>query len=430
MEPDGRAAASGASEDPDGRRPLRAILTTIPPGPLKQPRTHFTARVLAQPVPAPAPREAAGGVPWVFERIYPPLFHGPAFQVLRRATRLSWDSMEVEGRAPAPGIPAQAATLEGAFQALGLWGLAAAGVMALPERVQRVALPGGYDPGATVYRVTNARHEDGRVRGDVQCLVGGRVAASLEGVSLIVTGPSVLDATPCLWKSEVLSVGEARFYRVTVDEARAVLERPALWGGVLGPEERKVLEGFALPKRREEWLAATLAAKAALRGVGEARAFPAVQVLRGEDGAPLDHGDRGLTLSHAGGVAIAHVFDAAAERAGVDVEVIEPRAPSFEEEAFTPEERAAFPEGPARPVALAMAWAAKESILKALGVGLSVDLHAVRLQTREGRTHVELTGAARERFTALGGEGLLLEARRDERMVLAWARVRLARRPA
>ena len=412
--------------EPDGR----ATLTTIPPGPLKQARTHFTARVLTQPPgAAPAPREGTG-LPWQFERIYPPFFHGPAFQVLGKATRVSWEGIEVEGRAPAPGIPAQAATLEGAVQALGLWGLAVAGVMALPERAPRIALFGGYDPGATTYRVSHARHEEGRVRGDVQCIVGGKVVAALDNVSLIVTGPSAVDATPCLWRSDVLAVGDARFYRVAVDEARGLLERPALWNGVLGPEERKALEGFTVPKRREEWLAATLAAKAALRGAGEPRAFPQVQALRGEDGAPLPHGDLGITLSHAGGVAVAHVFDARAERAGVDVEVVEARAASFEEEAFTAEERAAFPSGPTRPQAVALSWAAKEAVLKALGVGLSVPLHSVQLRLAQGHAQVELTGAARERFAALGGDGLQLEARRDGAMVLAWARIRLARRAA
>ena len=410
---------------PDGR----ATLTTVPPGPLKQPRTHFTARVLRQPQGAPPAPAPEAGMPWSLARIYPPFFHGPAYRVLHAPTRVAWNGIEVRGQAPAPGIPAQAATLEGALQALGLWGLAVAGVMALPERVARVVLHGGYDPGVTAYRVRNARHEDGRVKGDVQCLAGGRVVADLAGVHLVVTGPSPLENAPRHWRSDSLQVADARFHRVPVDEARVLLERPTLWGGVLGPDERKALEGFAVQKRREEWLAATLAAKAALRAAGDARPWPAMQVLRGEDGAPLDHGRLGLTLSHAGGVAIAHVFDATAERAGIDVEVVEERSPAFEEEAFTPEERAALPAGPQRAAAVAISWAAKEAVLKALGVGLSVDLHAVRLRVADGVAHVELTGAARERFAKLDGESLTLEARRDGDMTLAWARVRL-RRPA
>jgi len=147
-------------------------------------------------------------------------------------------------------------------------------------------------------------------------------------------------------------------------------------------------------------------------------------ILRGADGAPLDHGEKGLTLSHAGGHAVALAFDAARERAGVDLEVVEPRAPSFEEEAFTQEERAALPPGAARPAAVALAWGAKEAVLKALGVGLSVNLHDVRLATRDGGVHVDLQGAAREKYAKMDGESIRLEARREGDRVLAWARIK------
>ncbi|HUR70023.1 MAG TPA: SDR family NAD(P)-dependent oxidoreductase [Candidatus Thermoplasmatota archaeon] len=403
-----------------------AKLTTVPPGPLKQERTHFTARLLHAPAPPPAPASAQGAA-WTWERIYPPFFHGPAFHVLKRATRIGFDGIEVEGRKPAAGISEMAATLEGALQSLGLWGLAVGRSMALPERVRRVTLHGLYDTAATMYRVTDARLAEGRVLGDVQCLAHGKVVASLEGVSLIVTGPASIDESPPLWGSDEVAVGGARVTRVRVAEARALLARPERLALVLGPQERAALSTLTVEKRREEWLAATLAAKLALRKARDQRPWSAMEILRGSDGAPLLHGAWGLTMSHAAGVALAVAFDSARERVGVDVESIEWRAASFEDEAFTHDERAQFPTGPGRETAVTMAWAAKEATLKALGVGLSIPLSSLRVKTN-GAVQVEMAGAAKERFAALDGDALSVDARREGATAVALARIRLAKR--
>lgn len=411
----------------DGRE---ARLTSVAPGPRAETRTHFRARLVTTPAPEPhAPRSFVGPA-WGATRIYPPFFHGPAFQVLAKAARVSLEGIEVEGRAPAPGVTPMAATLEGALQALGLWGLAVARVMALPERAKRIALHGPFDPAATSYRVFAARLRDGRVTGDVECVAHGKVVASLSGVSLIVTGASQHDEAPAVWTVEEVRLGEARLARVRVDDARALLARPELWDPYLSRAEQETLRAFTVEKRREEWLAATLAGKSALRLARDARPWAAIEVLRGADGAPVDHGTWGLTLSHAAGVAVAHAFDATRERCGIDVEAIEYRAASFEQEAFAPEERQGFPTGPPREGAVTLAWAAKEAVMKALGTGLSIPLHSVRLRIVDGRAEVQLEGAAQERFAKLDGESISLEARRDGAQALAWARVKRAARPA
>ena len=404
-----------------------ASLTTIAPGPVPKQRTHFSARVLTTPAPSPTPRELAPSVECSFASIYPPFFHGPTFQVLDRATRVAWDGIEVAGRQPEAGHPDETATLEGAVQSLGLWGLLVAGVMALPQRIARIDLHGGYAPGDTTYRVTGARLEAGTVRGDVQCVVEGQVVAELIGATLIVTGPSPIAAGPSWWNSDKVSIGTAAVWRVPVEEARTLLERRELWAGVLGADEIAVLDELTVPKRRQEWLAATLAAKVALRDAGLEQPFPGIQVLRGESGAPIAHGRHGVTLSHAGGVAVAHIFDATVQSCGVDVEVIEPRSAAFEEEAFTTAERAAFPASETkRSTTVTTSWAGKEAVLKALGVGLSVDLHQIELQHGKRSISAELAGDVQHRYEALSAEQLTVRAKRDGSLVLAWADLRLA----
>ena len=416
-----------------------ATITSVPPGPVPQERTHFTATLVTHEMPTPVPKSSVGGTTWAYDKIYPPFFHGPAFQVLGGALRVGPDAIEVQGRGPAPGITSLAATIEGAFQSLGLWGLAVGRVMALPERVLRVTLAGGYDPARTTYRVTGAHVrgatdaddpknavEPARVWGDVECVVGDRVVASLQGVALIVTGASPLEDAPQVWNAIPASVGNVELVQVPVDDARALLARPELLSTWLSDAERDALAQFHVEKRRDEWTAATLAGKCALRNAGDARAWRAIEVLRGEDGAPLDHGDKGLTLSHAGGVAIARAFDARTERVGIDVERVDARAATFEEEAFTASERDGFPaSGPERAASVTLAWAAKEAILKALGTGLSVPLHDVRLRLSGKGAEVELSGAAKERFSKLNGQALSVDARREGDLVLAVARLRL-----
>jgi phosphopantetheinyl transferase len=226
-----------------------------------------------------------------------------------------------------------------------------------------------------------------------------------------------------------VEIAGARVMKVRVDDARALLACPELWSAFLGPQEQAALRSFAVEKRREEWLAATLAGKSALRRARDVRGWNAMEIVRGPDGAPVDHGAWGLTLSHAGGVALAYAFDATRERCGVDVETIEWRSPAFEDEAFSAEERAAFPTGPGREQAVAMAWTAKEATLKALGTGLSIPLSTLRVKTN-GAVEVELSGAAKERFGALDGDALAVEAKADGRTALALARIRLAHRRA
>jgi acyl transferase domain-containing protein/phosphopantetheinyl transferase/acyl carrier protein len=375
-----------------------ALLTSIPAGPTAAPRVHFRAGVRVGMRTRPGEPQPFDGAPWTFDRIYPPLFHGPAFRVLAAARGVAVDGIEAAGRRAGDALSPLAATIEGAFQTLGLWAMAVPGVAALPHSVSRIDLPGPLDPSRTVYRAFRARSDGGLVTADVECVLDGRVVARLTGLKLVATGPAALDPIPAVWRSDELLVGRHPIVRVAVGEARRLLRAPELLPRWLSPGEVARLTSYTVPKRREEWLAATLAAKSALRTARDVRPWNEIDVIRGEAGAPLAHGHRGITLSHAAGVAVARVFDLATERTGIDVEHIEPRPSAFEEEAFTDEERAGFPEDQdERALAVTMAWTAKEAALKALGLGLSADLHSVVTRRNGGGIAVELVGKARER---------------------------------
>lgn len=165
----------------------------------------------------------------------------------------------------------------------------------------------------------------------------------------------------------------------------------------LAPSERAVLERLATPKRRADWRLGRWTAKRALL-LGGARLFrslrlppvngsregwPRLSVTGAADGAPeafLD-GCRlplRLSITHRAGIAGCLVAPDGV-LAGCDVELAEPRDPSFVEDYFTAAERAIVlatpPEG--RPLTTALIWSAKESALKALRVGLRADTREV-----------------------------------------------------
>jgi len=167
----------------------------------------------------------------------------------------------------------------------------------------------------------------------------------------------------------------------------------------LGPRERAVLAGLRAAPRRASWRLGRFAAR---RLLGD------VEVLPGPNGAPRAW--RGATrlplaisLSHRGELAVCAA--AAAGALGCDLELVEPRSAAFVAEFLTPAEqrRVAAADDPA--LAANLVWSAKESALKALGVGLTRD-------TRELEVHA-----------ASGGELVVTDLTNGERFAGWWREV-------
>jgi 4'-phosphopantetheinyl transferase len=161
--------------------------------------------------------------------------------------------------------------------------------------------------------------------------------------------------------------------------------------GWLDPREARVLAGLRVPKRREEWLLGRWTAKRAvstfLAEAPGALAAPvgSVAILAASDGAPeawigRDRAPCAISISHRAGRACCAVGGPDLEL-GCDLELVEPRSEGFVGEYLTAAE-ADFVRGasPAeRDLVANLVWSAKESVLKAVRVGLRADARSVRV---------------------------------------------------
>jgi 4'-phosphopantetheinyl transferase len=159
----------------------------------------------------------------------------------------------------------------------------------------------------------------------------------------------------------------------------------------LSEDERLVLEGLTVAKRRRDWrLGRWVARQAVARALADpGAAVPAaLSIVAADDGAPevwwaTPRPPVAVSISHSGDLGFAA---AAAGRAplGCDVERIAPRSQRFVDDYFTERERA-FVDAAGAAGAQALAWAAtlvwsaKESALKALRQGLRADTRSVEM---------------------------------------------------
>jgi 4'-phosphopantetheinyl transferase len=157
------------------------------------------------------------------------------------------------------------------------------------------------------------------------------------------------------------------------------------WAEWLTPVEAAYLVEKRIPKRRAEWLRARLAAKHLIEKVYcPGTSLNQIEIGRAESGAPYalvqDQRLPGcLSLSHREQWVLAGLTLQAGTKIGVDLEKVEKRAGVFAEDYFTLEELAAAQELPPEQYDgfVTAVWSAKEAVLKALEVGLSLDTRQV-----------------------------------------------------
>ncbi len=141
------------------------------------------------------------------------------------------------------------------------------------------------------------------------------------------------------------------------------------------------------PKRRADWLlgrwTAKLAVSAYLGRSTSQEALRVVEIHPAESGAPLvflasEPARISISISHRDGLAMCAVA-APNTRLGCDLELIEAHSEAFIRDYFTEEEQRAIQAASEedRHRMATLMWSAKESALKALGVGLRADTRSV-----------------------------------------------------
>jgi len=194
--------------------------------------------------------------------------------------------------------------------------------------------------------------------------------------------------------------------------------------GLLSEMEEDKFLSLKSEKRRRDWLLGRWTAKHLLQRLikqqtGENMPLNEIIITNDRDGVPLFtvhcslFTDYGLSLSHCDGRAFCVVTERPSQPIGADMEKIEPRLPGFAEDYFTEAELIGLrnTEYRIRDLLITAVWSAKEAVLKALHLGLSVDTRAVTClfapverpstwqpftihcdEGRLGRTAVPLTG--------------------------------------
>lgn len=155
-----------------------------------------------------------------------------------------------------------------------------------------------------------------------------------------------------------------------------------------------MVAGLRSPKRRSDWRLGRWTAKQALRAHPELGLagvpLPRLEIRANKDGVPHAwHDGVGvpcrLSLSHSGDAAVCAVAVGDGVAVGCDLELVEERSEAFLSDYFTaPEQAWAHRGDPAqRGERATLLWSAKESALKALEKGLSLDTREVEATVAE-----------------------------------------------
>ncbi len=195
---------------------------------------------------------------------------------------------------------------------------------------------------------------------------------------------------------------EVVFFRYLLKEA---LARPARF---LTGREMEHFRGLSVNRRRIEWLAGRLNLKLLLsKFMGRGCDFQSFEVLPGAAGHPVAsfrHGGlmqipirNGLSLSHREGATASAVSAEPGVELGIDVELMEARDRAMLDDYFLPSEVGILDRlpGSLADCGIALGWSIKESVLKAMGTGLTAPAASVvieKLNAGSGMAEVRSEG--------------------------------------
>lgn len=369
--------------------------------------------------------------------LYPPLFHGPTFQLLTRIEAIGPRGLKAHALVPKSSIISwfsgnRIPELEAAAHAAGVWVYMINNTATLYHAISRVRYARtDASPVDEFELVVKNAHFDGRILScdvDVE-EINGKLILQVTGLELISADTGQYTGFPNVipFPHELTKINDHNVLRVPIQWVTEALAVPSIFDELLSSEERNAFSVLSLAplKRRAEWMAGALAAKAALRMAnGEPslqRPWNKLEIRRDtKTGAPptVDGMNTQVTITHAGKWAAAVAYDSTKEQVGVDVEVIEERSVGFLQEAFSDRERSSLRD----PRDVTRAWCIKEAVLKCLRVGLREDLHQVTVNLSTTPAKVELTD--RLRIRAASENITVHETRFDDQHLGAIAIVR------
>ena len=196
-----------------------------------------------------------------------------------------------------------------------------------------------------------------------------------------------------------------------VDSSHASLENPE---GFLSSSELRKFHTFRFAKRHQEWLIGRWTAKFLFKSIPTYQGYlpSEIDILSSEEGAPYIQLSGGgpapniLSISHCDRYALCALTSGTDIHIGVDIEKIEARSQTFIKDYFTPREVGLVNSQPSgsRDIMSTLIWSAKESMLKALRVGLRWDTRQVEingvsgmLDKSDGWNELQLTDLQQEK---------------------------------
>jgi phosphopantetheinyl transferase/acyl carrier protein len=473
-----RVVAS-AKPDTDGREVwVQAFDADAPGGAAPTPIVEGTmvmADVYPTPPAAAAPFALAGERPskWAPADMYRTgMFHGPAFRGVVSMDRWGQDGAEATLRTlPAdelfastrrPPLVTDPVLMDQPGQVVGLWTAEHldTGFVVFPFQLEALHL---YAEPPAAHRSLKCQARialvgEQQVRSDLDVVdEQGRVMARLTGwwdrrfdlprsfLAFLQSPREGVLGRP--WPSPAPAGGAAglQAWRLGTDDFPEAFftSHGGVWQRVLAltalsRAEQEAWRALRTPEpRRVEWLLGRLAGKCAVRAFLEARhglrLSPAeVEIVPDADGRPVAGGAWTrdvpapiLSLSHAGGVAVAVVGDGtAAAGVGVDVEQAGRLGEDADRVAFTAGEQAllAALDEEGREAWRLRLWCAKEAVAKAVGLGLlggPRSFVAEDLDAAAGTVRIRLTGEMVSRRPDVDGKTLVAHTARERDLVVA-----------
>ena len=152
----------------------------------------------------------------------------------------------------------------------------------------------------------------------------------------------------------------------------------------LSRAEQEHLGGLRFDKRRGDWRLGRWTAKLAVTKTLAVPDFASIEIRPSPAGAPQVFvtgrpAPAAISISHRNGIAMCAVSPPGAWL-GCDIEAVEPRSAEFAAQYFTEAEQSSADNW----TIMAVHWSAKESALKALGIGLGIDMRRLSVQVSAG----------------------------------------------